>query len=222
MSNEPERILDPEVEGAQHITILVGGKPYQMLFVEQCHTCTTPARVFIERMLIEGQRPPYIHREVAKAGYMAVPSVDSIRRHVEREHTTVIALRNQRILEETAEELGKAIDESIEQQVNQLALSRKIIDIRARDIMDGTEKPNDAVLKMAWDFLRDREMRVGGDHGIDARVYQRVIDIILSIASEHARDSAVLGEAILRDPFVAAFARALRGEEVEPQELTAS
>lgn len=224
---EDQSVVVPEVDDepetdVQILSINVGGRDYPIKFVPQCDTCTSPARFQIERMLIEGQRKAYILREVARIGYDPVPSIDSLYKHVNRKHTSVVAERNQRIIEQTAEDLGRAIDESVEQEITQLALARKIVDIRGRDMWDGTEKPNDAAFKIAWDYLRDMDARIGGGSTIDAKVYQRVIEIILEISSEHARDSAALGEAIMRDPFVAAFARAARGEETEPQALTAS
>lgn len=216
-------VVDDEPEtDVQIFSINVGGRDYPIKFVPQCDTCTSPARLQIERMLIEGQRRAFIIREVTKIGYDPVPSIDSLYKHIQRGHTSVVAERNQRIIERTAEDLGKAIDESAEQEITQLALARKIVDIRGRDMWDGTEKPNDTAFKIAWDYLRDMDAKVGGGSTINARVYQRVIDIILEIGSDHARDSAVFVEAVLRDSFVAAFARALRGEEEDLRAIEAS
>lgn len=217
-----EPVVDEPETDVQIMTINVGGKDHPLRFVPQCDTCNSPAWLHIERLLIEGNRPAYVLREVARIGYDPIPSIDSLYKHIQRRHTSVVAERNQRIIEKTAEALGKVIDESAEQEIHMLAMAQKVVDIRGRDFMDGTEKPSDAVLKMSVDLLRDADARIGNGGTITSQVYQRVIDIILEIGSDHARDSAVFVDAVLRDSFVASFARALRGSEEDLRAIEAS
>lgn len=212
-SEEFDALPDGVVETFVVSEIVIAGKPRPVKTVTQCATCRSPLRFsYIEYYLSRSYGPAAVRQMIVNEHPAnQVPSVASIRRHMKRGHSAANAVM-QAIQQKAAEDLGKQITDDITETLEQLAIARTVVDGVGREMLSGEREVSENIFKMMWEYVRDFERVNGNKDALGADLFDRVVERILSIGSDHARDRALYAHDLRSDPLLIAFDAMVHGQ----------
>jgi len=162
-------------------TATVNGRVYPIKTVPHCHTCTSPHRREVERLVVQGL--PYkaiLTRLPADSGL----SEDSIRRHVKAKHLPVHDETVERLREQDAVERGEIVAEGAQAEVNHITFARGILRQVERRLADGELQPDLRDGLAAARHLAMFDLEVGLDTDAISQAIRLVMDEAKNLMSE--------------------------------------
>lgn len=176
-----------------------GAHRYPVVSVEQCHTCQSPKRRMIERLLIDGLSPARI---AAKLPEEHKVSAQSIRRHLRRNHLPVdhkLVVRRQEVrAEQRWEEVGidATVFRATEAEVSEF-VHRVVVERLKRGELELTAETLLKTCKFDWEVERvgladEREAAVLRQRlAEDFHNFRLVLELLGDLEGEHVRDRLV-------------------------------
>lgn len=173
------------------VRIRVGGRNFDAKRVANCHTCTHPARMEVERRLIEGYSFASISQEFSEVEWrkgdgsvQVLPTLNwtSVRNHYRNGHMPLTAATIRDITEQRAEELGQSYNESINRVVDHVTAARTILQEGFDRIVSGAEQVSVRETLAAAKLLKEIEDRSLGS--VDTEVWSEAMMIYFQTAQE--------------------------------------
>jgi hypothetical protein len=173
------------------VRVQVGGRVFDAKHSTQCRTCMHPARMDIERRLIEGYAFSAIAAEFGDTEFrkgdgsiQVLPplSGSSVRYHYRSGHMPLTAATIRDITEKRAEELGAAYDEGVNRVVDHVTAARTILQEGFDRIVSGQEQVDVRETLAAAKLLQDFEDRAQGS--VDSEVWSEAMMIYFQTAQE--------------------------------------
>lgn len=173
------------------VRVQVAGRIFDAKLVRNCHTCTHPARQFIEQRLIEGYAYAVIANEFSEVDVskgdgtvQTLPRVtpDSISSHYRRGHMPLTGSTIRDLTEQRAQELGKAYTDGVNRVVDHVVAARTILQEGFDRVVSGAEQVSVRETLAAAKLLQDIEDRSQQSAG--AEMWSEAMMIYFQTAQE--------------------------------------
>ena len=172
------------------VQIKVGTHTYDAVYVSSCHTCTHPARMHIEEMLLQNYAyraiaSKYSGRDIEFEGAIEkMPSVsyNSIRSHYLQGHMPMESTTIRRLAERRARQIGSRYEEKAEQFVDHYLLAETVVHKAYTGLVGGSI---DIDLKdglAAAKFLQEIEASSNG--GLDSEAWSAAMTVYFETAQQ--------------------------------------
>lgn len=181
----------PPADRTSLVQVRVGNRVYNARRAPGCACCNHPARMDIERRIVEGHPYTQIAREFSEVEYTVRGAVkilprigwSSIRAHYLSNHMPVEASSVRDIAEQRAKELGLHAEDLEERLVDTYLTARLVMSKGVENLANGVTSPTIketlAAAKLLHDFERDDEMGAG-----DVDDWQEAMTIYFTQAKE--------------------------------------
>lgn len=121
----------------------LGGRTYPMVTVSQCHTCQSPMRLDIEKMILTGT--PYLR--ISRWTEETLPegqhlSANSVRHHFDRGHMPVEAEVVRQVLDRKATERGEDLERVVAPIVDGVGFAEIVLQKSVQRMANGEIEPS--------------------------------------------------------------------------------
>ena len=212
------------------VQIKIGSKVYDAVREPRCHTCTHPARMDIETMIVEcvafttiAERWSDVEYVSPSGDLIVLPEVSaaSIRNHFKARHLPLQAAVTRQLAEKRMQEIGYQLEEiggafvdhvSFNQAVLQKAQERLARGEITVDVRDGLA---------AAKYLAEAEKAAGG--GVDVEAWGQAMEVYFSEAKKVMQPVQwrAFTESLGRNPVLKALAARINGSSPPPQAISA-
>lgn len=121
----------------------VGGRDYPLVSVQNCKTCQSPYRAWIEQYIVQGMTYGGIAKMLTDTqeygGPLGHPDKERIANHVQQGHFALPLVAQRALIERRAKDVGKNLEDAAEQLVdyvtaNELLIQRGVEALQAGEI----------------------------------------------------------------------------------------
>lgn len=193
------------------------GRWYALKRNSKCKTCTSPHRMAIEELLVQGYSAEAVITELARRNCDAkdIPTRWSVRNHIEV-HSPLHVIQSRAIRDESMKALGDAYSQNIPGYVNTLGGLQMLVQQGIRQMSEQTVSPE--TLLAALKHLAQYETRtISGDLTVDAAMgmLKDFIDITANFIPLEAQQQ--WSHALMSNPGIQALVEEAERETVEAQ-----
>lgn len=153
------------------MTVRVGGRAYPARHVPQCKVCRSKYRSEIEQAIIGGMTYAQVVAETVTPfdnhSPLGTPSLNGVMNHVKNKHMPVPFSTQRMIIEERARELGKPVEEGEQILLDNVAISRTIVQKGFDRLNKGEIEPSMGDLLKALQIQAQVGVNEGGGLGED-------------------------------------------------------
>lgn len=212
------------------VQIKIGNKVYDAVREPRCHTCTHPARMDIETMIVENVAFNTIAERWSNVEYTSPPgtlivlpevSAASIRNHFRQRHLPLHAAVSRQLAEKRMQEIGYDLEGlggafvdhvAFNQAVLQKAQERLALGEIQVDVRDGLA---------AAKYLAEIEAAAGGS--ADAEAWAQAMEVYFGEAQKIMQPTQwrAFTESLAHNPVLKALAARINGTEQPPQAISA-
>ena len=209
------------------VQIRVGTHTYDAVYVSSCHTCTHPARMYIEDMLLQNFAyraiaSKYSDREIEFDGTiekMPPVSYNSIRSHYLQGHMPMESTTIRRLAERRARQIGSRYEEKSEQFVDHYLLAETVVHKAYAGLVAGDLAIELKDGLVAAKFLQEIESNSNG--GLDSEAWAAAMTVYFETAQQIMPPDmwAEFTEILSKNPILRALQRSMDPSSGDQEEV---
>lgn len=198
------------------VQVRIGNRIFDAVHEPSCHTCTHPARMFIEERIIQNwsyrriaQTFSGVDFEIEPGRMEQMPHVGyhSIRNHFLRGHMPLQAATLRQLAERRAAQIGSTYEQAAGQFVDQVVLAEAVVTRAYERMASGEIEPEVRDGLQAAKFLQEVNDRTQA--GLDAEAWSQAMQIYFETARQFMPDEmwAQFTQSLTANPILRALAR---------------
>lgn len=216
--------LEAYAPGSSMVQVRIGNRIFDAVCERSCHTCTHPARMFIEERIIQNWSYRRIAQSFSGIDFEVEPGVmermptigySSIRNHFLRGHMPLQAATLRQLAERRANQIGSTYEQAAGQFVDQVVLAEAVVTRSYERLASGEIEPEVRDGLQAAKFLQDVNDRTQA--GLDSEAWSQAMQIYFETARRFMPDEmwAQFTQTLTADPILRALARRMENPEAE-------
>lgn len=216
--SEPSTVMDLH---RSMVRVKIGNREYDAAYHSSCHTCTHPARMWIEERILTGWSFRAISARVSGIqvdGPDGVPypmpevGFNSIYSHFRNGHMPLAVEAMRQLTEKRARELGSTYEEAAGQFVDHVVLAEAVIARTHERMVLGEIEPDIRDGLAAAKFLAETRATVGGD---DSAAWSTAMTRYFETARQFMDDRTwdTFASALASDPILRKLAQAVEAPD---------
>lgn len=174
----------PETTRPRTGVVRVAGRDYYYKTVQNCKTCRSPHRDFIENSIMKSLTYVSIAEQLLDMdeGDLGHPNAAQLSNHVKRGHMPIVAAAERALIEQRQRDLGRDLDARVGSLVDYASANQIVIQRGMARLVDGEIMPSMGDLLTAIRNQHSIEQSVGD--GLDVEAYQGALFAFMEIARD--------------------------------------